>query len=42
MNVNWLEVLIIHCNRIVSDSGVAGRFPFLDEDVVNYLASGRE
>ena len=24
-------------NRIVSDHGVAGRFPFLDERVVNYL-----
>ena len=25
-------------NRIVSDHGIAGRFPFLDERVVNYLS----
>ena len=28
-------------NRIVSDHGVAGRYPFLDEDVVSYLNSLR-
>ena len=26
-------------NRIVSDHSVAGRFPYLDERVVNYLSS---
>ena len=26
-------------NRVVSDHGVAGRFPFLDERVVNFLSS---
>merc|ERR1711874_19708 len=26
-------------NRIVSDHGVAPRFPFLDEDLVNFVAS---
>lgn len=25
-------------NRIVSDHGVAGRYPFLDERVINFLA----
>ena len=30
---------LVRDNRVVSDHGVAGRFPFLDERVVNFLSN---
>ena len=29
--------MFYHCFRIVADHGVAGRYPYLDEDVVSFL-----